>query len=228
VGQIDQTSWKTYEFALPPVVAGSLMYVKVTDSSFLNSSATPQDTVELDYVAVVTDLFRQYFQVNVLTATTWKAVRAADIDRTGTGYAYKEIVVASNGANNVQVLQYTTGWGLMSGTAPSVGSNFYVEVSSKVDGSKYPFSSLTPTLFDVVDINGDGFSDIMTVTFDETGSGSGATRTSTIGFYMNTYTGGSQSWRYFAVHSWPIVGNTGGSLPDPWVVVAVAANLNPS
>jgi hypothetical protein len=228
VGQIDDTSWHTYEFTLPPVVANSLMYVKVTDSSFVNSSATPQDTVELDYVAVVTDLFRQYFQVNVLTATTWKAVRAADIDRTGTGYAYKEIVVANNGANNIQVLQYTTGWGLMSGTAPSVDSNFYVEVSSKVDGSKYPFSSLAPTLFDVVDINGDGFSDIMSVTFDQTGSGGSAVRTSTIGFYMNTYTGGSQSWRYFQVHSWPIVGNTGGSTPDPWVVVAVAANLNPS
>ena len=228
VGQIDQTSWKIYEFVLPPVVAGSLMYLKITDSSFQISSATIQDSIELDYVAVVTDLFRRYDQVNVLSSTTWKTVRAADIDRAGTGYAYKEIVVAANGANNIQVLQYTTGWGLMSGAAPSVGSNFYVEASSKVDGAKYPFSSLAPTLFDVVDINGDGFMDIFICTYDQTGSGGSAVSTSTIGFFMNTYTGGSQSWRYFQVHAWAIVGNQGGSLPTPWVTVALAANLNPS
>jgi Archaeal Type IV pilin, N-terminal/FG-GAP-like repeat len=228
VGQIDDTSWRTYEFALPPIVASTLMYVKVTDSVYTNSSASVQDSVELDYVGAVTDLFRRYNQVNVLGATTWKAVRAADIDRTGSGYAYKEVVVATNGANNIQVLQYTTGWGLMSGTAPSVSSGFFAEISTLIDGSKYPFSSLSPTLFDVVDINGDGFSDILACTMVLTGSGSGATYTSTIGFYMNTYTGGSQSWRQFQAKSWSIVGNSGGSTADPWVTVAIAANLNPS
>jgi hypothetical protein len=228
VGQIDDTSWRTYEFALPPIVASTLMYVKVTDSVYTNSSASVQDSVELDYVGAVTDLFRRYNQVNVLGATTWKAVRAADIDRTGSGYAYKEVVVATNGANNIQVLQYTTSWGLMSGTAPSVSSSFFAEISTLVDGSKYPFSSLSPTLFDVVDINGDGFSDILACTMAKTGSGSTATYASTLGFYMNTYTGGSQSWRYFQAKSWTIVGNSGGSSADPYIVVAVAANLNPT
>jgi hypothetical protein len=228
VGQIDQTSWNTSDFSLPPIVAGTLMYVKVTDSVYTNSSASVQDSIELDYVAVVTDLFRQYNQVNVLAATTWKAVRAADIDRTGTGNAYKEIVVASNGANNVQVLRYTTGWGLMTGSPPAVPATFFSEISTKVDGSKYPFSSLAPTLFDVVDINGDGFSDVLTCSLVQTGSGSSGTFTSTIGFYMNTYTGGSQSWRYFQAKWWTIVGNSGGSTPDPWIVILLAANLNPT
>jgi hypothetical protein len=227
VGQIDQTSFTMYNFNLPPVVANSLMYVKVTDSIYTNSSATVQDSIQLDYVAVVTDLFRQYFQVNVLTATTYKAVRAADIDRTGTGYGSKEIVVAT-GASGIAVLKYSGSWGVMSGTAPAVGANFYVDTSARVDGSKYPFSSIAPTLFDVVDINGDGFSDILACTFVMTGSGNSAVYTSTIGFYMNTYAGSGQSWRYFQAKSWSITGNSGGSTPDPWVVVAIAANLNPT
>jgi hypothetical protein len=229
VGQIDQTSWKWYNFTLPPVVANKIMYLKITDSSYLESSASVQDQIELDYVAVVTDLFSGYTQINVESAvTSWKAVRAADIDKTGTGYAYKEVVVGNNGAGGIQVWRYSGTWGAMSGTDPGTTATFYVECSAMVTGSKYPFASLAPTLFDAVDINGDGFTDLLVCNYTSSGSGSSAVSTSTIGFHMNTYTGGAQSWRYFQLHSWSIIGNQGGTLPGPWITVAIAANLQPT
>jgi hypothetical protein len=228
VGQIDQTSWTWYNFTLPPIVAGSNMYVRVTDSVFLNSTGTVQDSIELDYVAAVSDLFGQYTQINVLADITWKAVRAADIDKTGTGYAYKEIVVGNNGANGIHVMMYSGSWGGMGGTDPSASATFFVECSTKVTGSKYPFASLAPTLFDAVDINGDGFTDIFAVNYESSGSGGSAVSTSKMGYYMNTFMGGVQSWRYFQVQAWNIIGNQGGSLPGPWVTVALAANLQPS
>jgi hypothetical protein len=116
----------------------------------------------------------------------------------------------------------------MSGTDPGTTATFYVECSAMVTGSKYPFASLAPTLFDAVDINGDGFTDLLVCNYTSSGSGSSAVSTSTIGFHMNTYTGGAQSWRYFQLHSWSIIGNQGGTLPGPWITVAIAANLQPT
>lgn len=163
-------------------------------------------------------------------AVSWKAVRAADVDRAGTGKASREVVMSTNGATagllNMKVFKYTgTTWAAMDGTSPAGATSFYVETSARVDGAKYPYSSLAPTLFDVLDLNGDGFSDILTCFFESTGSGSSAVSTSKIGYYMNTYSGTSQSWRYFEVQVWNIVGNQGGTLPGPWVCNVVAANL---
>jgi len=230
VGQLDSTSWKYYDFKLPPIVAGTEMFLKITDSIWTADSASVQDTVELDYVVVLTDLFETYDQNLVDGAVSWKAVRAADVDRAGTGKASREVVMSTNGATagllNMKVFKYTgTTWTAMDGTSPAGATSFYVETSARVDGAKYPYSSLAPTLFDVLDLNGDGFSDILTCFFESTGSGSSAVSTSKIGYYMNTYSGTSQSWRYFEVQVWNIVGNQGGTLPGPWVCNVVAANL---
>jgi len=222
---IESTSWKWYNFTLPSSVQNKVMYLKFTDSNTMSSSGVPTDYIDVDMAAVYTDLFSGYVGQNVVPATAgYTCVRIGSIDGVNgnsAGDHYLEIVVAKNSLWNVY--NYTTSWVPLTrqfaagAPFPGAVSTFFVSSASKV-GTGF-FTGLAPTLFDVVDINGDGFSDILVTNLTNP-----STFNSYIGFYMNLWTGSNTYWRYFGVKSW-LIDTPVGQAKDPWVDIVVAANL---
>ncbi len=222
---VDSSAWKNYSYILPSSVASKAIYLRFTDSLTSNASGGIVSFIQIDMAAVYTDTFGGYVGKSVVADTTWTCVRAAAIDGPfRSGFAYKEVVVAKHSdtvaANSIwKVYKYSTGpnWALLAGE-PAGSVSFFVSSSSKV-GTGY-FSTLAPTLFDAVDINGDGLTDILVTNYTTTGG----LENSYIGFYMNLWTGSSQFYRFFSVKSWSIEPPT-GQAADPWVDIVVAANL---
>jgi hypothetical protein len=222
---IDSTSWKWYNFTLPSSVQNKALYLRFTDSNTMSSSGVPTDYIEVDMAAVYTDLFSGYVGQNVVPATTgYTCVRIGSIDGVNenpAGDHFLEIVVAKNSLWNVY--NYTTSWVLLTtqfaagAPFPGATSTFFVSSATKV-GTGF-FTGLAPTLFDVVDINGDGFSDILVTNLTNP-----STFNSYIGFYMNLWNGSGTYWRYFSVKSW-LIDTPVGQAKDPWVDIVVAANL---
>ena len=222
---ISSASWQFYNYSLPSSVMNKAIYLRFTDSLTSNTSGDIVSFVQIDMAAVFTDKFGGYIGKSVVADTTWTCVRAAAIDGPfSSTNRYKEVVVAKHhdtvATNSIwKVYRYTTGpnWALLSGEPPGSVS-FFVSSSAKV-GTGY-FSTLAPTLFNTADINGDGLTDIMVVNYTTTGG----TDNSYVGFYMNLWTGSSQYYRYFGVRSWLIDPPT-GQAKDPWIDIAVVANL---
>ncbi len=222
---IDSTSWKWYNYTLPSSVAGRTVYLRFTDSNQQPASGLPTDYVDLDMAKIVTDVFGQYTPTRVSTDTTWKAVRAASIDGSPTNDTYMEIVAAKDTVWTVY--RYTTAWNAIARTFasgasyPGPTSSFYVTSSGKY---ATPFSTLAPTLFDAVDINGDGFTDILVSNYTIDTAPSPNKYNSYVGFYMNLWDGSNMVWRYFSVKTWSIDKPSGGGA-DPWLTIAAASNL---
>ena len=221
---IDSTSWKWYNYTLPSSVANKAIYLRFTDSNRISTSSAPTDFIDIDMAAVYTDLFSAYVGKSVVADTTYTCVRAASIDGAygnPTGDHYLEIVVAKDSL--WKVYNYTTSWVLLNNQFaagapfPGAASTFFVSSASKV-GTGY-FTGLAPTLFDAVDINGDGFTDILVTNYTNP-----STFNSYIGFYMNLWTGSGTYWRYYSVKSWTI-DTPVGLAKDPWVDIAIAARL---
>jgi hypothetical protein len=218
---IDSTSWKWYNYTLPPSVAGKTLYLKFTDSNQAPSSGAPTDYVDVDMAKIVTDVFGAYTPTRITSDTTWKSVRGASIDGTPAGDLYMEVVAAKDGTPWA-VYRYTASWSAItkvfaSGASyPGAASSFYV-----TSGGKYatPFSTLAPTLFDAVDVNGDGFTDILVTNYTVT-----TTNNNYMGFYMNLWDGSTSYWRYFSVKTW-IIDKPSGSNKDTWLTTVAAANL---
>lgn len=217
VGEIQSTSWATYNFTLPTGVLGSQMYVKFTDS--LVSEDSTVDSIEIDYAYVITKTIG-YSEQSVTTTTTWTSVRGAEID--GVEGQYREVVVAKDGASGISVYKRSGGtWAVWSGAAPPADATFYDDCAGKVnDNTKYPFSTLAPTLFDAVDINGDSFTDILVCNYTTSGS----YLVSKIGFFMNLYSDGP-SWRYYEVKTWTMDQPT-GQAKNPYIDIVVAQSLS--
>jgi hypothetical protein len=224
---IESTSLRWYNFTLPSSVQNKIMYLRFTDSNTMSSSAVPTDYIDIDMAAVYTDLFSGYVGQNVVPATTavYSCVRIGSIDGFNgdpAGDHYLEIVVAKNSLWNVY--NYTTSWVLMTrqfaagAPFPGATSTFVVSSNAKI-GSPAESLFLAPTLFDVVDINGDGFSDILVTNLTNPSKFN-----SYIGFYMNLWTGSNTYWRYFSVKSWSISSPVANA-QDPWVDIVIAANL---
>jgi hypothetical protein len=218
---IDSTSWKWYNYTLPSSVAGKTLYLRFTDSNQAPSSGAPTDYVDVDMAIIVSDVFGQYTPTFIYADTTWKSVRGASIDGSPAGDKYLEIVAAKDGTP-WKVYRYTTSWNPITSTFasgasfPGAASSFYV-----TSGGKYatPFSTLAPTLFDAVDVNGDGFTDILVTNYTVT-----TTNNNYLGFYMNLWDGSTSYWRYFSVKSW-IIDKPSGSNKDTWLTITAAANL---
>jgi hypothetical protein len=222
---IDSTSWKWYNYTLPSSVAGKTVYLRFTDSSQAPSSGAPTDYIDVDMAKIVSDAFGQYTPTFVYGETSWTCVRGASIDGSPTGDRYLEIVAAKN--TLWTVYRYNTSWTAITrtftsgATYPGAASTFYVTSASKYTT---PFSTVAPTLFDAVDINGDGFTDILVSNYTVDTVPSPNKYNSYVGFYMNLWDGSNMVWRYFSVKTWSVDKPTGGGA-DPWLTIAAAANL---
>ncbi len=175
------TTWVNYTFKLPSNVAGHTLFIRVTDS--MNTFGTIQDSLEVNYVVVLSGVFGSYMDtrgkiVNVGTtvALSYSCVRAANINSTT---SYLEIVAARNG--NWSTFFATTS------TAPNPG--LYVSGWSVTNAYLYIYGPgaymalVSPALFTVADVNGDGYSDVVaSFTRSDIGSSSQIT---VVGVYVN-------------------------------------------
>ena len=224
---IDSTSWKRYNYTLPSSVMNKAIYLRFTDSNTMITSSAPTDYIDIDMAAVYTDLFSGYVGSSVVADTSWKCVRGASIDG-NSGNSRMEVVVAKNTV--WRVYRYTTAWALVSNqfapgaSYPAAASSFYASFSSALS-SKAPtyLDGLASTIFRAVDINGDGFTDILVTNYTTTTVSTTTIDSSFVGFYMNLWTGSGTYWRYFSIRSWML--DTKGATTDPWVDIVMAANL---
>jgi FlaG/FlaF family flagellin (archaellin) len=220
---ISGTSFRYYTYTLPSNVMNHAIYLRITDSLLSNTSGSVRDFVQIDMVGVFTDTFGGYTGVGVVADTTWTCVRAGNIDGSVT---YKEVVVAKHhdsiAANSLwKVYSSTDGvaWTALAGQPPGATS-FFLNPNAKL--SDPYFANVAPTLFDVVDINGDGYSDILTTNLTTTAVTGYCI--SDVGFYMNLWSGSSMYYRYFLVHEWYIDRPT-GAVKNPYVTINMAIPL---
>jgi hypothetical protein len=228
--------WRNYTYNLPGVCMEKPLYVKITDSVNSSASASVRERLEVDLLAVFYDLAANYAGEKVVTDSSyiWRCVRAADVD--GAEGARLEVVVA----RHHDTLALYSGWKVyrhVSETTwaeptklPFTGSvfpttdtkSFFYSSATKEENGY--FTNLAPTVFDAVDINGDGYTDILVMNYT-----ANATYNSCVGFFMNLWTGqagGQMYWRYFSVKTWAIETPT-GQAKDPWVTISMVANLTP-
>jgi FlaG/FlaF family flagellin (archaellin) len=163
LGAIDDGVWTTYTWRLPSAVAGKAIYLRFSDS--LTARGPTQDYIDVDYVYIASNIYGGYaaysqsrYQV-VGNTPAYITVRAANIDGDEAD-GHLETVVAKNGYWRAYELSTPIpGWL----NATSGATTFFVECSAKTDGA--PFASIAPTLFDVYDVNGDTFDDILTANY---------------------------------------------------------------
>ncbi len=227
-------TWRYYNYSLPASCMGKPLYLRFIDQVFNADSATIREKLEVDLIGVYSDLFAGYTGNAVVTdaAYVWRCVRAGDIDG-GSGQRL-EVVVARHHDTLSQysgwkVYRHVTGtsWAAVSGSFatetsyPAAATSFFYSSATKEENGY--FTNLAPTVFDVVDINGDGYSDILVTNYTKPAQ----TFNSYVGYYMNLWTGSQAYWRYFLVKYW-IVDTPVGQANDPWVTISAAANLHPS
>jgi len=156
-------SYVNYTFNLPPSMAGATrLYIKVTDSSTQLGLSTEQ--IDIDYIAVLSHRFGSYwpdpmtspptrYQVTGVSSADqiYTTARAFNFD--GLADYMLEVVVAKNGKWAVYDNKtLKTDWMIQGQT------NFYV-----YPGGLATSVAISPTLFEVADVNGDGLDDILTV-----------------------------------------------------------------
>ncbi len=229
-------SWAYYNYSLPASVASKAIYLRFTDAYNTADSGAVRDWIQVDMAAIFTDTFGGYAGKPVVAGTTWKVVRAAAIDGPFSGTnQYHEVVVAKHhdtvSTNSLWKVYRNVASTWVPLTGELAGStSFYVSSASKVtsgwygndDGDMLDANDVAPTIFDAVDINGDGYTDIFTVNYTTTGAND--PKVSKIGFYMNLWSGTGMYWRYFHVKTWTIDAPS-GSAKDPWVCILSVINL---
>jgi len=218
---VGSTNMATYQYALPSSVMSKPIFIMVTDS-LTTDSGQPSNFITIDHVGVYTYPSPTYTGVQVVSGSIGSAVvcvRAAFIDGpTTTAAPYMEIVAAS--AHRWDVYKWTTSYNNVTTGQPKTDATMWVRAGTPGAGKTALLNGLAPTLFDAVDINGDGYTDILVTNYTTTGGGDN----SFIGYYLNLYTGSSTYWRYFPVTQWLMPYQ--GSDPDAWVDVVLATNLN--
>jgi hypothetical protein len=219
---ISNTTWKYYNYTLPQSAMGkSTVYLKFTDSLTTSASSSVQDILYLDHIAVYSGFFGGYTTSQVYSDTSYIAVRGGTVDgETATG-TYKEVAIAKD--TTWQVWRRSSGvWAQMPGYLSISSSSFHPDAHADIN----EFDNTAATMFDLIDMNGDGYDDLLVCNYTVTGSGISMVSTSYVGFYMNLYTGsGSQSWRYYLCRSWTVTGNAGQNMSPPIIDVVLAAKM---
>jgi FlaG/FlaF family flagellin (archaellin) len=218
---VDKTTMTTYQYALPTNVMNKQIFIMVTDSWTTDSGAY-RTFIMIDHIGVYTDLFNTYTGVSVVGDTTRTCVRGAFIDGPKrTAAPYMEIVAAKDG--RWDVYNWTGTWEVMAGQ-PNTDATMFTRAGTPGAGNTALLNGLAPTLFNAVDINGDGYTDILVSNYTGTGASNNYAN-SYIGYYLNLYTGSSTYWRYYPVAQWLVPGppNQGA---EPWIDIVLAVNLN--
>jgi len=151
--EISGSTERNYTFRLPPSVAGKAIYLKITDSNNQSSSASPTDYIYIDEVGVITRSYGGYVTQRYQYAASdlgMTCVRGGNFDND----LNLDVAYAKDGA-----------WAAVdeSGTPLWSGSDSYFYVTGlHIDPTTTPWQNyIAPTLFDVVDINGDGLDDFV-------------------------------------------------------------------
>jgi len=222
VKTISNTTWKYYNYTLPQSAMGkSTVYLKFTDSLVSTASSSVQDQLYLDHVAVYTGTFGGYTASLVTSDTTYTTVRGGSVDgETGTG-TYMEVAIAKD--TTWQIRRYSgSAWAQMAGYLSISSSSFHPDAHPDIN----EFDNTASTMFDLIDMNGDGYEDLLVCNYTITGSGITMESTSYVGLYLNLYTGsGIQSWRYYLGRSWIVIGNAGNGMSPPIIDVVLAAKM---
>jgi len=154
---IADTTETNYTFRLPSYTADKNIYIKFTDSLSTTGSATLVERLYVDYVSVLSSTYGGYatsrYQVVSHTAG-FICVRGANINGIEGTNPHLEVVAAKN--TEWRVYEFKTELTAWTQTGKA---DFKVEVSAMDDCAV--FSSIAPTLFDVVDVNGDSYSDFL-------------------------------------------------------------------
>ncbi|UCE44967.1 MAG: VCBS repeat-containing protein [Methanobacteriota archaeon] len=207
-----QSEYAYYTRELPSKVAGQVLTIRITDTLKTNESASPVETLHLDYLAILTGTFGSYEPQAVINThePLWQSVSLGNINGVAGDNDYGlEVIVARDGEDAVP------GWMVYNrtSTGPDVWTaldgwsggdeTFFARGNTKIDlhssmaSDETPIRNIlvgsSPRLFKVVDVNGDNFDDIVVVnyTLDDD-------ITSQVALHLNIH-GSQTSWLYYVV-----------------------------
>ena len=212
-----------YSFMLPSSVMSKAVYIRFSDSLVTAESSSPQERLVIDLCAVYNGTFGGYTQSIVISSdNSWKAIRAANIDNVGSsGKSYREVVVSKDAVAGSHVWKvYAYSGATWTAIFNSTQDDTFIVNCPTSKVSDFP-ADLAPTMFDAVDVNGDGFTDILTVNYTTSGSNT----VNRVGYFMNLWSNGNPSWRYYSVREWALPTQPGGESKNPWVDIVMAANV---
>jgi len=206
-----QTSYEYYTAPLPSSVAGKALHIRVTDTIRTTASASVLEKLHIDYLAVITDAFGAFehgtSQVEAY-GQGFQCVRLANLN--GGDDLGMEVVLAKDAAGAVPgvwaayelVSMTPEDWDHLSGWTDS-STTFFARGNTKIDlhssmaSDENPIKDIltdcSPRLFQVEDVNGDGFSDIIVVN-----TTIAAAVTTQVALYINMW-GDSTDWLYYVV-----------------------------
>jgi FlaG/FlaF family flagellin (archaellin) len=205
-----QTSYDYFTRTLPAAVAGHALTIKVTDSLTTSTSADVViESLHLDYLAVLTGTFGSYSKETVIDTISpaWQCVAIGNINGLPGGSDLGlEIVVAKDGQwmtyNRTGASPFES-WAAESGWAKT-DSTFYARGDTKIDlhssmaSDENPIKALmtysSPRLFKVVDVNGDGYDDVIVVN-----STIATAITSQVGLHLNMHGCSECVWLFYVV-----------------------------
>ena len=200
------TSYENYSVRLPPTVAGGTIYIKITDTLSTESSASTVEELYLDYFAVQTNNFGGYTEMISVAPRSERfiCVRTANLNGITDDADLGLEIIGAKDAGLWRAYNRTSigTWSALAGWTDT-SSTFYckgdgeIEMHSSMQADSGPVTAIltnsAPRLFWVVDVNGDGFDDVVV-----TNSTINEDITSQVALYVNMYPS-DLYWSYYVV-----------------------------